>query len=308
MQGLGTVLGFGEETTWGTTVAPTKFIEITEESLDLKQIVKARTSLRSATPREPLKGKRGVEGSFKFNLCYEGAELLLKHLMGSVSTAVVGSLKQHSFLLAEALPTGLSLNLQRGEYSQDFRYGGCKVSKLTLTQNLEGFLEASIDIVGQEETLVTHVTPTLPSAPFVMWDEFTGTFDSIAWPAQMIELTIENPLANDSYKLGNRLRQRLERGGVRKISGKVEMEFENISHYNYFRNQTQIGHTFTWTGPTVSGANYVLGVTGTKIVFQEAPMGVKSVGPIKIAMPFESFASASNNETLIQLTNTVVSV
>ena len=228
--------------------------------------------------------------------------------MGAVATATLGSLKQHTFLLADALPIGLTFNLQRGEYSQDYRFGGCKVSKLTFTQNLEGFLECSCDLVGQDETLVSHVTPTLPSAPFVMWDEFSGQFGGLPWPAQMVELTVENPLATDSYKLGNRLRQRLERGGVRKISGKVEMEFENISHYNAFRNQDQLTHTFTWTGPSVSGGNYALSVVGTRIVFQEASHGVKTIGPIKITLPFEAFASSANNETAIQITNTVASV
>lgn len=89
----GAILGFGEEGTWGSAAAVTKFIECLSGKLNKTiQHVEAK-----ATPRiyelsaDMANGGVKVDGSFDFEVRYEGIELLLKHAMGSVSSAEAAS-------------------------------------------------------------------------------------------------------------------------------------------------------------------------------------------------------------------------
>src|SRR5262245_57998791 len=107
-------LGWGQESTYGTGVVPAKWIEIMEESIEGKQSYISKPTLRSASLTQRVKSKKSVEGSFKFNFGFEGAEQLLKHALGSVGTVGAGPYV-HTFSLANVLPTGLTFEVNRDQ-------------------------------------------------------------------------------------------------------------------------------------------------------------------------------------------------
>jgi hypothetical protein len=62
------------------------------------------------------------------------------------------------------------------------------------------------------------------------------------------ELTIDNNLAGDRYKLGQLARKGLGRGGHRTVTGKISKEYDSLSERNLFRNLTQgCKFRFKWT-------------------------------------------------------------
>jgi hypothetical protein len=118
---LGSFVGIGKETTYGTPVAASAFLELMEggDSMKLKAGVIAKPTLRSASAMRNVKAKKSVDGGIKVPVSFAGLEMLFKYGLGSCATgALTGSNKQHVFTLLNSLPnTGLTVRMNRGESS-----------------------------------------------------------------------------------------------------------------------------------------------------------------------------------------------
>lgn len=89
----GGVLAFGSEGAWGTADTRDNFIELNSESVNkaIERIESEALPQIYMREDESTQGNISVEGEFEFEVRWEGAELLFKHAMGSVSTAEVDS-------------------------------------------------------------------------------------------------------------------------------------------------------------------------------------------------------------------------
>ena len=303
-------LGFGEESTYLTPVAPTKFVEIMEESVAGKHNWISRPTLRSASQNQRVRSKKSVEGGLKMNLGFEGAERLLKHAIGSLATSGVGPYTQ-TYSLATALPTGLTLHVNRDAASvgagSAFQYSGCQISKLTLKQAVEDLLTAEIDFLGGDWLNVAVATPTFPTFYQIDWEMLsTFTINSVAVNVQEFEITIENQLANDRYKLGARTRLGLGRQGPRKISGKFTAEFDSLTTYTLYQTlSTPVTLSVFWTNGLSAGNLKTLTITANVVLKGKDPT-VKDAGPINVEFEFEAFQNAAANDELsVVLVNSV---
>lgn len=301
-------IGTAEEVTYGTPVnPPTKFLEVLEESIMGKQSVISKPSLRSVSQKNRVKGKKSVEGSFSFQMMYEGAERILKHAMGSVSTGMpTGGYYTHTFALAQTLPTGLTIYVNRDGANiganSAFQYEGCQIAKLTFKQSIEDFLTVEAEIVGEDWTNVAVVSPTFPTFIGVDWAHtlyYQLAVGTTSLKCEDFELTLDNGLATDRYWLGSVLRKGFGRSGPRKITGKMTVEFESLAEYNFYKNLTETDLVVRW-----NSGNYSLLITLPKVVFGGEDPTVKDAGPIKLPLSFEAFQNtAAHDEMSIQLSN-----
>jgi hypothetical protein len=308
-------VGFGEESTYGTGVTPTKWIEVLEESFQGKHNYIGKPTLRSASINQRVKSKKAVEGGFKYNVGFEGYETLFKHTIGSVATTgPVSGIYTHTFSLATVLPTGLTFQVNRDQAaiggSSAFQYEGCQIQKLTLTQNIEDFLMADIEIVGEDWSNVALTAATFPTFQGVDWEMLTTfTINAVAVKVKELEITIENALAADRYRLGSRLRRGLGRNAPRKISGKFLAEFESLTEYAYYRDLIQVPLVATWDNGGAGSAQRQLSISIPAIVFNGEDPKVDDAGPIELPMSFEAFQSAAaNDEMVLTVKNTLSSV
>lgn len=317
--GYNSWLGYGVETTWGTAVAASVFNEVTEESIKLDQKRIWKPTLGSVSQSKSVRGKRKVSGGFKMPAIYSGMDTLIKNIMGSVSSAQISTttVYRHTHSLSAALPVGLSVVANRDATgiggTSCFKYAGCQLSKMTLSQGLENFLEAGFELEGQEETLVSKPTPTFPTFYGIDYEQVgTFTIGGTSIPAQMVELTIENPLNSDRHKLGTRLRTGLERSSQRKISGKMELEFQDLTLYNFYRSLNTAGAlSIIWTGPVAANATpYTFEIAATNVFVQGDTPNVKDSGIIKQTVPFEltADAGAEGSELIIYVQNLLTSI
>jgi len=307
-------IGVGAESTYGTAVSPTTFIEIQKESLKGKHSALSKPNLRSPSARYYVKSKKDVGGAVDFQLPFEGAELLLKHAFGAVTTTTpeVGR-KQHVFSLASNLPTGLTFHINRDALniggSSAFQYVGCQINKLTIKQSLEDMLMCTADVLGRDWSNVAVATPTFPTFKQIDWEMPIFQIDSVDVPISDLELTIENALASDRYKLGSRVRKGLGRNGPRKVSGKFNLEFDSLTFYNYYKNLTAGVYNITWTGGTLVTGNYKFQLDLPKSLCTDGEPSAENAGPIILPIAFDAFASAADNdEVVLTLHNTVASV
>lgn len=302
-------LGFAEESTYGTPVSPTKFIEITEDNIQGKQSLISIPTLRSPSQAQRTLSKKSVEGSFKCSLGYSGFERLIKHALGTNNTTgPASSIYTHTCSLSTALPTGLTLHVNRDAAAvgagSAFQYEGCQITKMTLRSSPETILEGEFEIVGENWTNENVATPTFPTMEPIDWTHLiTCTFSGTTVNAKEIEYTIENNLATDRYKLGQRTRIGLGRNGPRKITMKVVCEFESLSQYQWFLNQTDRSAVVTFSNGQAGAAARVFSINATGN-FQGDDPSVSDSGPIMFTMNFEAFdLTSSNTESSIVIQN-----
>ena len=144
--GLDAQLGIGNESTYGTRVAPTTFLPFESESLSLTQEYIENQPLMSGVMVQPqglhTASTRSVEGSIEMLYYDRGMGKLLNLLTGSTVTPATPSgatnARTQTFPIGLTSPVGKSLTLQVGRPDttgtvRPFDYVGCKVSEATIS-------------------------------------------------------------------------------------------------------------------------------------------------------------------------------
>lgn len=291
-------VGFGEETTWGTGVTRTKFIEILSENIRFVKPLNQRASLRTASRRYYIPGKQSVEGSVRTELLYEGFEKLFKHALGTAAdSALAGGAYLHKFTIAAQPPVGLTIEVNRDACA--FVYDGCQVQGVTLENAVDGTVLFSMDVLGESETTAAASTPTFPGDKPIHWAQITTiTAGSYTFAAEVGRVTIANTLAADRYKLGTKTRKGIGRNGRRIVSGSFTIEFEDVTQYNAFLADTEQAVTITWTGATIgSGNSYALSLSMPRCVLSGDTPAVAGPGVIKQTVNFDAYYAPSGSAT-----------
>jgi hypothetical protein len=299
--GINGWLGFGEETTFGTpSVGTYRYLEPLDESIALKHQYISKPALRQATQKNRVISKKTVEGGCKFQFPWEGSEYLLKHALGAVSAVSGAGPWTRTFTLATALPTGLTVQVNRdaaaiGGSSMSV-YEGCQISKLTISQGKEDFAMMAVDLIGEDLSLAAIATPTFTSFVGVDWTQITtASLNAGNIAIEDFELTIDNGLAADRFKLGSRLRKGLGRSAARVISGKFTIEYEQLTELNSYLNLTNgMAMSIVWTG--TSGR--VMTLTLPAVVLDGAESALADPGPLKVPLAFTAYQSAAANDEL----------
>lgn len=302
--GLNTWLCFGEESTYGTAVARTKWLEITDESLQGKQTIISKPALRNVSALNRVQSKKDVGGSFKFQMPFEGAEKILKHSMGTMAAVTGAGPYTHAATLASALPTGLTIEVDRDTVAiggtSAFLYEGCQINKITFAQAFEDFLTCECEVIGEDFSMVTQTATAFTAFNGIDYSMMTSPLlNGAAIKLQAWELTIENGLAADRYKLGSRIRMGLGRAQTRKISGKLTIEFEQLTEYNLFVAQsTLVALVIPYDNGLSAGNNKQFTITLPKVAIQGEPPKVADQGPIHMEIAFEAFQNAAQNDEM----------
>lgn len=308
-------IGWAQEVTYGTPVhPPTKFIEFETESFKGERRYNVRGLLGHTSQRRTVKGKMNVSGGFKTDFVWEGMEQLLKHGLGSVvTTGPAGGLYTHTFSPAASLPAGLSMYVNRDGNaiggSSAFQYSGCKIAKLTLSQEMEMPLTIEAEVIGRDRQNVAVVAQTYPTYDCPQYFDMTvkainpasANFDL---PIKSLTIVIDNGLYEDQFRLGEYRRAGLDRGSQRKVTLEAECEFESLTAYAYFRDLVTSDLQFKW----VSGSK-VLTITFPKVTFDGEDPNTGDAGPYYMKLSCTALANAADGDELgLVLVNTTSSV
>jgi hypothetical protein len=305
-------IGFGIESTYGTAVARTKFFEFDSESLDFKMGFTPKSSVRGAdnSYNRAVKTKKEVSGTVDFAVSYSNMEVLFKHALGTNNTTGAGPYT-HAITLAAALPTGLSIEVNRDAANlgagSSWLYEGCQIDSMTLSHEPEGFLMASFELVGEDSSNTTISTPTFATFDGISWDELVVTLNGVTIDVSSYELKLSNNLAKDRFKLGSRVRKGLGRSGPREVTGTLKMEYDAKTISDYFRvnSETLIGALiFTYTSGTKS-----LVINVPYALFTGKDPAVDNAGPIPIELSFRGYGIVTDNSSLFMtFVNSVTTV
>ncbi|GGY29699.1 hypothetical protein GCM10010363_07690 [Streptomyces omiyaensis] len=176
--GLGAQLGLAAEVTYGTYVAPTRFIEFTSQSLALKKTTAQSAGIAAgrlmALSSRRVVTQREVAGSIAAEVATRGMGLLLQALMGTTVTPVqqgVTTAYLQTHTLADTW--GKSLAIQAGVplttgTVTDKSFVGCKIVSAEFSCEVGGMLTMTLEIDGKDcsEAQPLAVASYVSASPF----------------------------------------------------------------------------------------------------------------------------------------------
>jgi len=314
MTGLGynSWVSFSEESVYGTpTGTDEQYVEIVEEGLGLEMAVEPRSSLHGASHRKTLTGVKKIGGDVKGEMLYEGWLLPIKHGMGGYAFAAdspVEDANLHTFTLTDALPTGLSVEVSKGNVPTGdvFLYAGCKVDALDFQFTTSQIMNIAVSLLGQSETTdgAASGTPSYPDDYPVLWREWNSTMTFCGESVSEFvggNIKVENSLSRDRFLMHDTLRSPV-RGDRRNVGGSIKMEFADLALYSKYTAGTTGTMSLTFqssyfiTGSTPFSMTFTL----PKVQLLPTPTPkVSGAGVIEMDLPFIALHDGATTDALI---------
>jgi len=270
--GFNSRIGFGQETTWGTLVTATSFMEFRSETLKLEKVNEKIESLGTgrAIARRVQK-EVNLEGTFLYDLHPVDGIALIKHaLMGSVTSALAGTTDayNHTFTTGDIsgiAQKGLTFEVQPDQNTTTcFIHYGLRVNSFKISASIGEPVKTEISFIGKDSTTGTFATTTVaysPVRPFLFQD---GTFAygatiGVATSESIIafEMMVENNLINDetARSIGNTSLTILP-PGRRMVTLNITQRFDTTSAWDRFTQNTQGAIRLTFdTGQTIGSTD-----------------------------------------------------
>lgn len=254
-------LGLGVETTVGTAVAPTRFLEALTESIELVQNFDRIETLRSYSTREVVLLNRDVKGDSEILANYNGIGVLYKYLIGSCDTVTGATVNTHTFPSSAGIPStdriGMALTVQvRRGNALFFKYAGMKPVSLSHAFGTDQASRMTWGWLGQSAAFATTGSDTtsgsyptlLPISP----SHVTISLDGTALVARNCQITVENPV-DEFFALGSvDLAAESDRNSVFKVTGSAEATFPNTTQYDKFTAGSDVDIAIVATNGTQS--------------------------------------------------------
>lgn len=253
--GLAGQIGFAAESTYGTFVAPTRFLELNNSSVKFEReriesngIRAGRRVLHRWTP-----GIQRVAGDVEFEMSPQGFGLLWLHILGTNNTT--GS-NPYTHTMSPGDLSGKSLTVQVGKPDiggvvRAFSYLGCKITQAQVSAAVNEYAMMNLSFYGNHlDTAQTLGTATYPTGltPFD-FTKGTVTLAAAGFDVKEIDFTIDNGYAVDRHFLRTttpeRSKEPLE-STRREITGSMVADFTDLTALNRFINGTEAALVLTF--------------------------------------------------------------
>lgn len=323
--GLDAQIGFAAESTWGTPVTVTRFVEFNTESLKSEPTWLEPAGLRTGTKHKRVsrirQSRKNVSGDVEFDLATKGMGLLIKHMLGSTvttTTLISGSAYKQIHTPGGLLGLGLTAQVGRPEPStgtvRPFTYAGCKVSSWEFNLEDNSTPNFKMSLLGRQESTATalataaflsgasvfdfsQATLKLGGTPTTASGETTiagGT--TVATIIRSISVAGENPLADERYGLGNAgLRAEPLENDIPTITGSLAAEFNKTELYDVFTAATTTSLQMDLTGSVIGGGNsYLFSIILPAVKLKAAAPAVDGPDIVQMSTDFEAYSDETN--------------
>ena len=301
--------GFAAESTFGTRVAPSRFLPFLDESIELALDYYESKSYRAGRKTKALRrpGAQRVVGDINMELAPQGIALWLKHCLGAVATAGTGP---YTHTLTPGGLVGLSMSAQIVKTDQTgtqrpFDYSGLKVQSWEIDAKVGEIATLKTTVYGiKEDTAQTVAVASYPTnlLPFT-YVEGSLTIGGTATPVKSLTLKGDNGLLVDRHRItATTPAQSLEpqEANIRDYSGSLEADFTSLTAYQRYINQTQA--TLVITLAQASGHQIV--ITSTVEFSGNTPNAAGIGSEIPQLLPFVGVNATNDaNVMTIAVTN-----
>lgn len=327
--GLGSQIGIAQETTPGTAVTVTRFLEFNKESLQFTQESIQGKGLHAGGQYDRLgryvRTTKTVAGSIDMDVATKGMGLLFAHMLGSTGAATqIGSTAAWKQIHTPGPLQGRSLTIQKAVpqatdgVAKAYTYSGAKIPEWTLSNAVGEILTLSLNVDAWDEV---DTTP-LAAASYPLAEVFhfaqaavkfggtaainTGVTSITGGTAvaglSAFELKGTNPMATDRFFLGSSgLKAEQIENDYRSISGSFDGEFSKSTLYDLFKNATTTPVQITYTGSVIESGNAcTLDIVLPAVKFSTGTNQVD--GPDIVKTKLEFVALDDQTTTPIQIT------
>jgi hypothetical protein len=237
--GISGQVGFAAESTYGTAVTPTKFVEA--DSWNVKKVPKwARSSgVRSGQLMDRSEDAAittfDVGGTLVLDLTAKNMGLLFKHALGTAA-APTGS-NPYTHVLTPGDKLGLSLTMQGGlpDVSgtvQPFTASGIKVAGFEVSWKRDEFTKASFDLLGKDLVTATGlaVASYSSSNPPYAWNHVVVTIGGVEFKSLTGSVKYAQPHGTRFYSGATTTAEPLQNG---KVAATLDLTgpFEGLTAY-----------------------------------------------------------------------------
>jgi len=296
-------IGVAEESTYGTFVNPTRYIDILRENLVYDRGITPVQTVWSRAIQKYVEGKARVEGSIDFAVEPENLGEIFKWCLGSVETTGTEAPYTHTFKPADDIK---SFSMVVVSEKVKRKITGCLVPRLTLETPLD-IVTSSIDVLAKKEEKDTgSYTSTISSlAPFV-FKQGTLTLggNDRSKYLRALRLRIDNNIPiDDLYGFGDVGPQKILVAN-RTVECELEMAFEDTTEYDDFLAGIEVSLDLKF----VNG-NYEFEIDLPKIVYKsDTAPHIDRREPLVATIPCQVlYDSASGYEVALKLKNNVSS-
>lgn len=233
-KGYMTTLVFDKETSFGKEPIQKKGRILPFNKCELKAsqtIITPTTITGTRNPVEPSRGRVSVDGSIEIPVDSEALGYWLTAMFGQPVSTGAATPYTHVFKPSERQP---SLVLEKGfvDLKQYFKYSGCKVKSFKMTAGDDGELNATLDLLGANETIAVTSYDTAATAvtphKFSNYQGVVKENNVETAYIKTVDLEIDFGLDGDQYVLGSIGRGDIPEGLIT-VSGTIKAIFDNIS-------------------------------------------------------------------------------
>lgn len=316
--GLAAQIGFAAETTYGTRVAPTRFLEFDDEGLKL--IVERIESRGLRAGNQVLRSdrfvgnKKGASGPVTLDFLNKGMGLLVKHALGSATITQPDNVNsptvyEHAHVIADM--TGLMLTTQVGRPDvggtvRPFDYVGCKVADWEIVQDLDELAKLILTLDARDEDR----TQSLASASYPAsaepfhYGQCGITVAGSTFTPSRFSVRGSNGLKTDRHFLqSSTLKKEPLNADMRDIGGDLAGEFEALTAYERFVNGDVVAIVATWTGDIIEDAfNFKVVVNMPACRFDGETPVVGGPGVLEQPLPYKVLNNGTDEPITITIT------
>lgn len=279
--GLAGQFGMAAETTYGTMVTPTRFLEFNSESLkaDFTQLEsKGIGSGRFLRPGRHKTYIKGASGSVEFDLMTKGFGLPLKMALGANTVAQQAASSEYLHTIQpDALGLqGLFFTAQVGRpdvsgTSRPFNYEGCKVLDWELRGGVDEYVRLVLNLDAETEQTSTALAVASYASGAIPFDFAQGSWTLNGAPISIRSFSIKgvSAMQTDRRSIGNGKREPLPNGEYT-VTGELGFEFESLARHTALvagTDQADLVGTYNTGVAIPSGVGNFRFVVSTKALF-----------------------------------------
>lgn len=284
--------GMIDEVTYGTVLAPTRFLEFISEGvkLDIARIETKGIRKGRRIGHRWNAAKKTVEGPIEFELSAGGMGLLFKHIFGTVVTSGAGPYT-HTFTPGQL--DGKSFSFQIGKPDQTgvtraFNYPGGKVADFEISAEIDDYAHLALSLIAADEVVDT---PALAAASYpTNFAPFVYTHGSLTIAGAATDVTSFSLKGDNKLKGGRHfirattpaIVKEPKENGIREYTGQLEGDFNDLTAYNRFLNGTEASLVMLFN----AGASSQLSITANVRFDGETP-SVEGAEMLEQALPFK---------------------
>ena len=281
LDGFGSYLGIGRETTYGTLVTATSFLDFISSSLKLtkeRRIIEEINTSRTYTKEVGL--SRTLEGEIETHAYAENLAFnyLLQNAMGGSITSAsatgdtAGSgVYEHTYDVGSMNLTysSLSINMRKGQASggKVFEYYGLRVNECMFTAEIDEPLKVNFGLIGKDATQTSNdisaqysMTADEPLSfvsgrVTIVADTLGAATTTSYWHVQSVEFGIANNLKGDteSRRIGSETLDVLP-PGIANFTLNTTLRFNTTTAYAAMLAGTNFAAELEFTGSTLTGS------------------------------------------------------